>query len=162
MKKKLTREQREERKVSIYTMRSLGKTYKEIGDEFGISRERVRQIGLKIEDGNPILFGNIQIKGKIERICPVCQKTFLVYSSKKREFVPWNAKANFTENTVLPKKRRRHITKNKKSDSRPIKRFANIIRNMLNTGTKNLKRIKKPCADTDNVNTNTVKTEIKW
>ena len=114
MKKKLTREQREERKVSIYTMRSLGKTYKEIGDEFGISRERVRQIGLKIEDGNPILFGNIQIKGKIERICPVCQKTFLVYSSKKKRVCSMKCKGEFYRKYSTPEEAKKaHYEKQK-------------------------------------------------
>ena len=86
MYKKLTPQQKEERKAEIYTMRSLGSTYEEIGKKFDISRERVRQIGIKIEDGNPILFCKKIEKGKFERVCPVCKRTFLAFFSSKKRF----------------------------------------------------------------------------
>ena len=67
----------ETRKNKMLEMKKLGKTNVEIGNCFGISYERVRQI-----IGN---FGHFKSE-RIKRICPFCKKSFECLSSSKKKY----------------------------------------------------------------------------
>lgn len=54
-----------EREKSILRLRIAGKTLREIGRSFGLSRERIRQIGEKIKDK---LKGNLTVEEQREYI----------------------------------------------------------------------------------------------
>ena len=52
-----------EKELSIYRMRRFGrKTLEEVGKEFGVTRERVRQIESKVEEKTRIMKLNVEIE----------------------------------------------------------------------------------------------------
>jgi hypothetical protein len=85
-----------DRKEQIHQLRIDGLTYKQIGDKFGITSERVRQIEKK--HNNPIL----KLHKTLEiRKCKNCGKEFEIYNYLKSCFCNFKCKYEFRINNPI-------------------------------------------------------------
>lgn len=93
----------EQRKKEMLKMKKVGKTNVYIGNHFGISGERVRQI-----IGN---FGYLKVE-RIEITCPICNKIFKDYLFSKRRYC--NKRCSAISRRLIPEKKISEYTKKEK------------------------------------------------
>lgn len=88
------------RAEAMYDLRIKGLTYEEIGKEFGVSRERVRQIGKILPPEKAQFFRNFSVIKKTfiireKRKCPKCGKLFEVRNTSSRKYCSWECFKTF-------------------------------------------------------------------